>query len=298
MIKREDIIGQDILLDRFDKMIDSNTLPQFIVISGYYGIGKRLIATYIADKLGYTLYQSRDGRVHTEYVREIAKLAYTQTEPTVYLLPNMNNASKMAIEMLLKVTEEPPKNAYFIITCSWITKLPITIRSRCKEFSLRKYSYDDLINIAHKHYPEVNTDTVASIIHNVDTPGVMLTQLQVIEDTKSLNEFAIKVVDNIGTASEANVFKIAEKLSFSENDSKGYRLMAFYTAFSNECMQRTKDISKPDRNMYFKWIRTTGAYRDKLNNIALNKRTMFDLWIVEIKEIYDDYHRERKAYGN
>jgi len=56
----------------------------------------------------------------------------------IYIIDEVHMLSKSAFNALLKTLEEPPAHAKFIFATTEIRKVPITIRSRCQRFDLRR----------------------------------------------------------------------------------------------------------------------------------------------------------------
>lgn len=280
------IIGQDKLISMLDRMIENNTLPRFISLTGAQGSGRKTIAQYIASKMNAPLYKPKE-KVTVDYVREIISQAYQQTSPVIYLLPDMDFINVSSANALLKITEEPPNNAYFILTCYDGRNIPATLKSRCITYRLETYSLTTLKEFAQSL--NIDTERNDQLFRLCETPGQILDFAQSELNYKELENFTIKVVDNVGKVTGANVFKIDDSIAFKEDDT-GYNLNTFWTMFCNVCMQRAKDIKNSKRNMYFSYIRITSGYRDKLTIIGINKRSLFDLWLLEIRDIYDRYN--------
>lgn len=281
------VIGQEKLVTMFDTMIENNTLPKFILLTGIQGIGKKTMAKYIADKLNAHLYKPEDNKVNVGYVREITEQAYKQTDTVLFLMPDVDYLNKSAANALLKITEEPPINAYFIMTCSDGRSIPSTLRSRCTEYRLLPCSIDDLKRFATTL--GIDVDEHADLFKIYRTPGDFINFVEGKVKYKEIEEFTEKVINNIGTVSGANVFKIDERIAFKPDD-EGYSLNTFWTIFSNSCMQRAKDLKNSKRNMYFSYVRITSQYRDKLTIVGINRKSLFDLWLIEIRDIYDKYN--------
>ena len=286
-MKKTEIIGQASYLERIDKWSNNNCMPHFMLIMGEFGMGKKYITQYIADSLKARLYQV-SVKPSVDEIKEIVHQAYTQTENIVYLLPDVSKMNSQVANILLKVTEEPPNNAYFVITNTSKQGIPKTLYSRCCRWHLYPYTKNDLRKIATIYFGELPND-IDSIILECETPGDMINKIKSINTTQAIKEFVIKVVNNVGKVSDSNVFKIAEKIAFTDTDT-GFNLKSFWIEFSNECMLRAKNQQTSNRNMYFRWIKTTGIYRDKIGVSALNKHNLFDLWLLEIRNIYDDYN--------
>lgn len=287
MLTRDDIVAQETILDKVDKMIAEHTLPHFLILLGSYGSGRKYMAKYIADSLGAPIYQSDENKNTIAYARNVIEQAYTQTEPIVYLFNDMDYLKVDVANALLKVTEEPPENAYFIITCPAIMDIPKTLRSRCMSMRMGRYGYPQLREVLIRN--GCNPEDVGKMMQDCATPGLVLNRLKTAKLSQEIEEYVDKVIDNIGRVSDSNMFKIDEKLAFKVDD-EGYNLNTFWVSFSNNCMRRTKDIHNSKRNMYFRWIRITNEYREKLMINGVNRKILFDMWLVELKDSYSRYN--------
>ena len=138
------MIGQERLLTRIDKMIEAG-FPRFTIICGNKQSGRKTIARRIAKALGAYLINSS---IKVDDVREIIDLAYKQTEPIVYLLADVDKMSPAAKNALLKITEEPPRKAYFIMTLQDINNTLATLKSRATVLNIDPYTPADLMKYA------------------------------------------------------------------------------------------------------------------------------------------------------
>ena len=78
------MIGQAQLLKQIDQLIMDMDLPRFTIIIGPAGSGKKLLASYICDTIGYTSVCCEN---KVEEVRNIIELSYKQNQPTIYYYP-------------------------------------------------------------------------------------------------------------------------------------------------------------------------------------------------------------------
>jgi DNA polymerase III subunit gamma/tau len=56
----------------------------------------------------------------------------------VYIIDEVHMLSKQAFNGLLKTLEEPPNHVKFVFATTEIEKVPVTVRSRCQRFDLRR----------------------------------------------------------------------------------------------------------------------------------------------------------------
>lgn len=147
------MIGQKKVLKQIDNLIEKG-FPRFIVITGQKGQGKTELAKYIFHKLDeYYSTPEPDNRggiymleiePKIDNIREMIEMSYKQTEPIIYLIQNADKMSIGAKNSLLKVIEEPPQQAYFIMELQQIENTLDTIKSRCQEIKMAEYSIEEI----------------------------------------------------------------------------------------------------------------------------------------------------------
>lgn len=121
------VCGQKNLLQDIDTLVKNNKFPRFSIIVGDTGFGKKVISEYIAKHLEASFVPCS---VDVESVRDTIANAYEMTEKTLYMFFDCDGMSTQAKNALLKVTEEPPNNAYFIMTVRDISNILGTLISR------------------------------------------------------------------------------------------------------------------------------------------------------------------------
>lgn len=131
MVKQ--IVGNAKARERLNKILPE---ARVILLSGPAGVGKFTVAEQaalaVADP-GDVL--SHRGSLAIDYIRDIIEQAYFQASGTkgrAFIL-ECDEYSQEAMNAMLKILEEPPKNVYFFLVSS--TSLPSTIVSRCQKVS-------------------------------------------------------------------------------------------------------------------------------------------------------------------
>lgn len=269
------MIGQVKLLRNIDKMIESG-FPRFTILCGPTCSGKKLISGYIAHKLNAQLIISN---IKVDNIREIISLAYKQSVPTVYLIPDCDKMSPAAKNALLKVTEEPPRKAYFVMTLIDINNTLATLKSRGSVLNMDNYSAPELISYSkHKQY-ELSEDE-ESIVRNICTvPGEVDTLMKY--DVLGFYNYVKLVVSNIGTVSGANAFKIGQKLSYKEDDG-GWDI----TLFMRALMFNYLDLAKTEPLKSQQSIKVISKYLAQMNTNGINKSATIDMMILELRGIW------------
>ena len=172
----EDLIGQEPMVRTLSNAFDLGRIHQAYMLTGVRGVGKTTTARILARAFNYAL-PARDGRpaidkptihmaeigVHCQAimesrhvdviemdaashtgiddVREIiesARYKPVMARTKVYIIDEVHMLSKPAFNGLLKTLEEPPAHVKFLFATTEIEKVPVTVRSRCLRFDLRR----------------------------------------------------------------------------------------------------------------------------------------------------------------
>ena len=184
---------------------------------------------------------------------------------------------------LLKVTEEPPRQAYFIMTVDALSNTLPTLKSRGTVFKIRPYTRDNLTDYFFSEFNYVEDD-MDKILDVCVVPGEVNKLMQMI-GTDTLNSFfdyINLVVDNIGTSDGANVFKIGGKISFKKDDDL-WDINMFLRAIRSACVSKlidTHDI------VYSKYVIETSKALSELSIRGIHKKSTFDLWILNMRSAW------------
>jgi DNA polymerase III subunit gamma/tau len=177
-----DLIGQEPMVRTLQNAFDLDRIHQAYLLTGVRGVGKTTTARILARAFNYEL-PATDGRpavdrptIHMEElgvhcraiiesrhvdvlemdaashtgiddVREIidnARYRPVMARTKVYIIDEVHMLSKPAFNGLLKTLEEPPEHVKFIFATTEIDKVPVTVRSRCQRFDLRRVDAAEL----------------------------------------------------------------------------------------------------------------------------------------------------------
>ena len=269
------MIGQSKVLMNIDRIGEDN-FPRFSIICGPKHGGKKLIAKEISKLLGAQIITSD---IKVDAIREIIALAYKQTEPVVYLLPDADKMSAAAKNALLKITEEPPQRAYFIMTLVDINNTLQTLKSRGTVINLDPYTPDELMAYADMQGYEVDEQEENIIMNICSVPGEI--DLIMRYDITQFYSFVETVINNIGIVNGANAFKIASRFNYKEGDG-GWDISLFFKAIMYASRQLM--IETPSRELK-DIIKVTSKYLSQLSINGVNKSSTVDMWILETRGV-------------
>jgi len=256
------MIGQREVLKQIDNLIEKG-FPRFIAIIGQKGQGKTTLAKEISNRLKIPICEFS---TKIDDIREMIAMSYKQTEPIIYLIQNADKMSIGAKNSLLKVIEEPPNSAFFIMELQQIENTLETIKSRCQQIHLEDYNSLEI----NEMQAEINSNLESADKAIIEDIPKNYYQLKLLNQYKPLEfyNYVDKVVNNIYKVQSANAFKIGEKLDLKDNN-EGYDLDLFFETFKTICMDNLiVNIDKDDEfglyKNYNKMIDITSKYQQKL----------------------------------
>ena len=177
-IRFEDLVGQEPMVRTLANSFAAGRIHQAYILTGVRGVGKTTTARILARAFNYSvpgkidepsidmpelgvhcqaIMESRhvdviemDAASHTgiDDVREIienARYRPVSARTKVYIIDEVHMLSKQAFNGLLKTLEEPPEHVKFLFATTEIDKVPVTVRSRCIRFDLRRIEAGPMI---------------------------------------------------------------------------------------------------------------------------------------------------------
>lgn len=281
------MIGQRELLNRIGSQIGKNKFPRFSIFIGETGSGKKELAINIGKLSGICVWIAPDTKVDT--IRGIIETSYKAELPVIYVIPECDNLSTAAANALLKVTEEPPHNAYFILTCENEENLLSTIRSRGVTYMLEPYTYEDKCDYIdyqgsknQRYFFEEDEEFVLEVASNIGEVELFMSAYD--KDPHAITDFkeyVNLVIDNIADVSDSNSFKIGDRVALKDETDK-YNLKLFWKSFNALCVNRMTTSEDPLK--YARAIAITGDMLQQLNIRGINKQMLFDQWVIQIRE--------------
>lgn len=135
-------------------------------------------------------------------VRALQEQVYTPptlTKVLVYILDEVHMFTTEAFNALLKILEEPPAHAFFILATTEAHKIPATVTSRCRVIHYRRASDEELITTFHRILTDQKLDsepaalsTIANLADGSFRDGVKL--LQTVAEAGPITQAAVETL--------------------------------------------------------------------------------------------------------
>ncbi len=173
-----DIIGQDDCVQILTHALQTHRVGHAFLFVGERGVGKTTLARLLARALNCTGEKSHKGTAGVEPcgvcvscrdidqdrqmdILEMDAASHTGVDDVraiiegaryrpatlrykVFIIDEVHMLSKSAFNALLKTLEEPPPHVKFIFATTELQKVPLTIRSRCQFFNLKRMAQGTL----------------------------------------------------------------------------------------------------------------------------------------------------------
>ena len=178
---------------------------------------------------------------------------------------------------LLKVTEEPPVNSYFIMTLQSMSNTLGTIESRGTLFNLDPYTQDELIS--YRKYKQYS-DTFDHIIRDVCTSTGEVDELFK-QNVDEFYKFAQTVAYQIHIPTTGNIFKISKAIK-SKDGEVGYDPVLLFKTVRNLHIKKALETKNPQ------YLYASNVTSDCLRDLSLanvSKVGTVDNWIMSVRAV-------------
>ncbi len=335
----EDLIGQEFPAVALRNSIQSGKIAHALLFAGPRGTGKTSTARIVAKAVncekresgkypcskkpcssceniseGKSLdVQEIDAASHTGVadVREIIEsVKYTPSSGTkkVYIIDEVHMLSQSAFNALLKVMEEPPDHAVFVLATTEVHKVPQTILSRCQIYDFKKISVakiqQSLENIANAEEITIDSETIHLIAK--ESEGSMRDSLSLLDQlTASFADRIIheEVIKLLGIPDNESLLNIAKAI-FEKDPAKCIELIRNASSKGISSRRMTQDLIYIFRNLIY--LKICGKdfvsdlspdEKDELAGIVKNESTetvelLFNLLIDSGEKMRNSFYPE------
>ena len=268
------MIGQERILQNIkSEWANPERGNRFVILVGPEGSGKSLIAKEVSRDMIRV-----DVDVKVAEIRQTISLAYRVASPTVYVIDKGDDLSPSAKNSLLKVTEEPPNRARFILEVRQESSVLATLLSRGKVVRLDPYTPEQIAEY-------VSTKGVSDKISELlveccITPGMVDRFLQY--DFLTFYEFAQNIVLHIQEVSDTNAFKSASKIAFKEGE-EGYDVELLFDLLKLVASRVSNTAVYNNIQQHVKLVRAISKYSRQLKMNGVNKKALYDMFLLEVR---------------
>ena len=282
------MIGQQALCELVDAQIAGNKFPRFSIFVGDDAGERSDLALYCAKALGGEVVTLTTPTVAE--IRHVISEAYKVAQTTTYLIEDSDGISSAAKNAMLKVTEEPPNNAYFIMTLSDINTMLDTIRSRAYIYTMEAYTYQQLSSYFNSKY---KSEHKAFVLDVCETPGD-IDKLEAMcgghEDV--FQDYIELVLNNIASVSIANALKSTERIALKDTDTDKFDLRMFFYGIVNIIVHKVNNDGEIDTALLRKYAGVVQVTKECLalmkRTKSVNKSALLDIWVLDVRKSIEE----------
>jgi DNA polymerase-3 subunit gamma/tau len=250
-----EMVGQEHVLKALTNSLDSGKIHHAFLFTGTRGVGKTTVARILAKSLNCEtgvgaspcgvcsacreidegrfldlIEVDAASRTKVDDTRELldnVQYAPTRGRYKVYLIDEVHMLSNHSFNALLKTLEEPPPHVKFLLATTDPQKLPVTVLSRCLQFSLKRLSAN-LIGERLKFIAaaeKLDYQPAALALLSRAAEGSMRDALSLLDQLIAFGGGALTETDAramLGTIDRGHIAQIVEALSLAD----GAALMA------------------------------------------------------------------------
>lgn len=257
------MIGQKNNINTLIQWRCNKSVPRFIIISGDIGSGRLTFAKIIMKMInakGIIMGNS------IAEVRETIENAYTITEPTCYIFRNADDMKNEAKNALLKVVEEPPNNAYFIMTVQNIDNMLGTIKSRGTVIKMEPYTREELLSAT-------NDEILLKYCSNIGQLQIDKADIQKAE--KCVND----VINALKNKSGTILLKACAQLKSKQTETEKVDCLLFFRVLQKKLYEACKDGLFNSISIYH-----ISRCMQELSRSTINKKASVECMLINILE--------------
>ena len=290
------MIGQTDLLDKLHKLIDADEFPQFSIFIGAKGSGKNTLMQEIAPLISSNVVTLPDVKIDT--IREMIESANKKASAgakIVYIIRDSEQMSLPAKNSILKIVEEPPKGAYFMMSVVNEADLLDTIKNRAAIFRMRPYSLTDKQDYLGSCKTRLDDDTESFVLKTANT--LYDIEMLLKSNPRELERCANDLIDSFAKDSTARLLNYIKKIAFKP-DADGYEPLLFFKVCLVELGHRAYNSNQQRGLMYSMLMKRTMDAMSDFRYSSVSKEKIFDMWILDCRKIVKKYGDKSSKEAN
>lgn len=257
------MIGQKNNIQTLIQWRCNKSVPRFIIIAGDEGSGRLTFAKAILKIInakGIIMGNSISD------VRDTIEQAYYITQPTCYIFRDADDMKNEAKNALLKVVEEPPNNAYFIMTVHNIDNMLSTIRSRGTVIKMEPYTMQELRSVSED---ELSLEYCNNI-------GELQIPHEEIQRAKDCVDGVLKALKE---KSGTRLLKACTQLKGKQTETDKIDCLLFFKVFQKRLYRMFENFE-----LSFECIQPLFICKQELNRNTINKRASIESMLIRMLE--------------
>lgn len=257
------MIGQKNNIQTLIQWRCNKSVPRFIIIAGDEGSGRLTFAKAILKTInakGVIMGNSISD------VRDTIEQAYYITQPTCYIFRDADDMKNEAKNALLKVVEEPPNNAYFIMTVHNIDNMLSTIRSRGTVIKMEPYTMQELRSVS-------EDELSLEYCNNIGELQIPHEEIQRAEDCVD------GVLKALKEKSGTRLLKACTQLKGKQTETDKIDCLLFFKVFQKRLYRMFENFE-----LSFECIQPLFICKQELNRNTINKRASIESMLIRMLE--------------
>jgi len=268
-----ELTGQEHVVKALRNALEQNRIHHAYLFTGTRGVGKTTIARILAKALncetGVTaipcgtcsacnqidsgnfidlIELDAASNTQVDNMRELlegALYAPTAARYKIYIIDEVHMLSKSAFNAMLKTLEEPPAHVKFVLATTDAQKIPITVLSRCLQFSLKQIPLPQIVDHLKKilAQEEITCDIASMQLIARAAQGSMRDALSILDQAIAFGQGKVEEIDvrdMLGVIDQRYLYDFLDALVLKDGalvlslaDEMAARCLSFDTALQD-----------------------------------------------------------------
>lgn len=190
----------------------------------------------------------------TEFLRKDAYIMPIESQHKIYIIPNIENMSPKAFNSLLKLLEEPPANAMFILTASSKSSVSQTIASRCVPLTVYPLSYEECVTALEEIFPDKPIELLKKTA--LQSNGILGKAIEIIS-SDGYSEIENSVNDIIDAILRLDEYALLKTLTDIKKDKQLFlniidELLIYFKIIINQKLRKNLELDSAKQALSYK----------------------------------------------